>query len=253
MASEVKGETGGIVIQNDRVLRPLRANANNIHGLLTHLKSRNFRYSPTLLGVDEYNREVLSFIPGEAGHYGSPALNWSDESLLNAFQILRQYHDCTVDFVDSWRVTLQDDESGEVICHNDYAPYNLIYQDGQIVGVIDFDHAAPGTRLWDIAHALYRFVPLSTITQKLNLPSMDIKKRIKIAMAGYGPEDTQGAFEVIYRRVEHLREYTRKMSLSDTENASRIIREGHIESYDEDLAFLLESREWIQSCLEAPA
>jgi Ser/Thr protein kinase RdoA (MazF antagonist) len=51
-------------------------------------------------------------------------------------------------------------DPAEVICHNDFAPYNCVFRDHKLVGVIDFDACAPGPRVWDIAYALYRFVPL---------------------------------------------------------------------------------------------
>ena len=48
-----------------------------------------------------------------------------------------------------------------MICHNDYAPYNLVFRDGRLVGVIDFETAAPGPRAWDLAYLAYRLVPLA--------------------------------------------------------------------------------------------
>ena len=49
----------------------------------------------------------------------------------------------------------------EVICHNDFAPYNLMFEDGRLTGVIDLDLASPGPRVWDMAYTAYRFVPLT--------------------------------------------------------------------------------------------
>jgi aminoglycoside phosphotransferase (APT) family kinase protein len=49
----------------------------------------------------------------------------------------------------------------EVICSNDFGPYNLMFQNGRLTGVIDFDLASPGPRVWDVAYAAYRFVPLT--------------------------------------------------------------------------------------------
>ena len=53
-------------------------------------------------------------------------------------------------------------EPVEVICHYDFAPYNIVYQHGGAVGIIDFDYASPGPRLWDLAYLAYRIVPVST-------------------------------------------------------------------------------------------
>jgi hypothetical protein len=37
-----------------------------VHALLKYLHSSGFHYSPTVQGLDEKNREILSFIPGDA-------------------------------------------------------------------------------------------------------------------------------------------------------------------------------------------
>ena len=49
----------------------------------------------------------------------------------------------------------------EVICHNDFAPYNLMFEGTELTGVIDFDLASPGPRVWDMGYTAYRFVPLT--------------------------------------------------------------------------------------------
>ena len=47
------------------------------------------------------------------------------------------------------------------MCHNDFAPYNLMFEGTELTGVIDFDLASPGPRVRDIGYAAYRFVPLT--------------------------------------------------------------------------------------------
>ena len=52
-------------------------------------------------------------------------------------------------------------EPVEVICHNDFCPYNLLFEGTELTGVIDFDLASPGPRAWDLGQTAYRFVPLT--------------------------------------------------------------------------------------------
>ncbi|MCU0154489.1 phosphotransferase [Curtobacterium flaccumfaciens pv. poinsettiae] len=50
----------------------------------------------------------------------------------------------------------------ETIVHGDFAPYNCVYDGIAAVGLIDFDTAHPGPRVWDVASAVYRFAPFTT-------------------------------------------------------------------------------------------
>lgn len=55
----------------------------------------------------------------------------------------RAFHDATVDAdrTGPWRSIPR--EPDEVICHYDFATYNLAYTDGVAAGIIDFDFATP--------------------------------------------------------------------------------------------------------------
>src|SRR6266540_2838998 len=48
----------------------------------------------------------------------------------------------------------------EVICHNDWAPYNALFREHEPVVMLDWDSAGPGTRAWDVARSAYTWVPL---------------------------------------------------------------------------------------------
>jgi hypothetical protein len=131
-----------------------------IQRLLSHVRARGVLWVPEPLGFDETGREVLSYIPGEVPH-DSPTWTWSESVLTDAARALRQWHDATVDFDLTGAVWNMDPCVGnDVICHNDFAPYNCVFRDEQLVGAIDFDMCTPGTRTWDLAFSAYNFVPL---------------------------------------------------------------------------------------------
>ncbi|HYO95092.1 MAG TPA: phosphotransferase [Polyangiaceae bacterium] len=131
-----------------------------VQRLLAHVRGRGVDWVPKPLGYDEQGREVLSFIAGDVPH-AMPDWIWSEVLLAQVGRALRQWHDATSDFDPRGAVWYSPArEPREVICHNDFAPYNCVFQQASLVGAIDFDLCSPGPRVWDIAYTAYRFVPL---------------------------------------------------------------------------------------------
>jgi aminoglycoside phosphotransferase (APT) family kinase protein len=110
---------------------------------------------------------------------------------VSTARLLRDLHDATIgcDATEPWRSPLH--EPVEVICHNDFAPYNCVHREGRAVGVIDFDFASPGPRLWDIAYLAYRIVPLSTdLTDGFS--AAERQARLGSLLRAYGTGVTHG-------------------------------------------------------------
>jgi hypothetical protein len=134
-----------------------------IHALLGHLRAEGFTTVPEPLGLDEQGREIISLLPGRVATYPLDDFVLADAMLVRVARLLRAYHDATVGFVAPaggvWQWPAH--EPAEVICHNDFAPYNLMFEGSELTGVIDFDVASPGPRVWDMGYTAYRFVPLT--------------------------------------------------------------------------------------------
>jgi len=136
-----------------------------IHRLLRHLHGRGIAWVPRPLGMtDEPEpREVLTFLPGTVPQDPMPAWVWTDAVLVDAAARLAALHGAGCDFDTAggcWQLPVH--APAEVICHNDFAPYNLVFDAGRaIAGVIDWDTASPGPRVWDVAYLAYRLVPLA--------------------------------------------------------------------------------------------
>ena len=157
------GNTNQCVVKvGDTVRRAMTPASPAIHELLKHLREGGFSACPRFLGIDGRNREILSFIEGETE---LPADNWAnDRVLITTAGLLRDYHEATVGFAHAdhrWTAEYPDKARHEVICHNDFAPYNLIFSDGMPVAMIDFDLAGPGPRMRDVAYAAYWSAPLA--------------------------------------------------------------------------------------------
>jgi hypothetical protein len=136
-----------------------------VHALLRHLERAGFHSAPRVIGIDESGREVLSFVPGAVPECPRRPWNFrSRRALIEVAQLIRGFHDASVSFaapIDAqWRGLAGAPTSGDVICHNDLGPFNLVFKRGRPIAIIDWDNASPGSRMWDVACALWRFTPL---------------------------------------------------------------------------------------------
>jgi Ser/Thr protein kinase RdoA (MazF antagonist) len=134
------------------------------HRLLRHLAEQEFTGAPRVLGIDGAGREVLTFVPGTVVHPDSYEHVATDSGLERVAHLIRAYHNAVASFAmdraDVWHADGRDPTgSTEVLCHNDLAPWNLVVNSQRWV-FIDWDFAALGRRLWDLALAAYTFVPM---------------------------------------------------------------------------------------------
>ena len=175
-----------------------------IHRLLVHVRERGVIWVPAPLGYDDRGREILTFIPGEVPHE-MPQWVWSDVVLADVARSLRQWHDATIGFDavgSTWGLDARDPP--EVICHNDFAPYNMVFTDGRLTGVIDFDYCSPGPRIWDIAYLAYRLAPLSGALGPEPFSAGEQAARLGRLLAAYG--SLASSEEVVATAVPRLRD-----------------------------------------------
>lgn len=204
-----------VVKIGDTVRRSAGPWTPTIRRLLAHVRAKGLLWVPEPLGLDEAGREVLSFIPGTVPH-DMPGWIWSEQVLTDVARALREWHDATAgfDLTDAiWG--LPPSSPREVICHNDFAPYNCIFNGGRLVGAIDFDFCSPGSRIWDLAYAAYRFVPLmpgpdadlAISGERSPFEAALMKERLGLFLAGYGAGDARAPFadsELIRTAIDRL-------------------------------------------------
>ena len=167
---------------------------------------------PEPLGIDARGREILVYLPGEVPRYPMPAWIWDDAVLVAATALLRRFHDATSGFrpaAPRWR--LEAHEPAEVVCHNDFAPYNLVFHGRTLAGAIDFDTASPGPRIRDLAYLAYRLVPL-TAPGNPDAPATaeaERDRRLALLCATYGaPADAAAVAATVPDRLDALRALT---------------------------------------------
>jgi hypothetical protein len=197
------GNVGGASRVGDTVRRAAGSWTPTVHALLEHLRSHGFPEAPAPLGIDDHGREVLGYVSGDVPT-GEPLPEWtrSDETLIAVAQLIRRFHDASQGFAPAnarWQRLPGAPVGNEVICHNDLAPYNTVYEDGRPVAIIDWDYAAPGTRMWDLAHAVWRYVPLGSRTSVA-----EGARRLRLFCDGYGLRRRADLVDVIAKRQQVL-------------------------------------------------
>ncbi len=165
---ELRGGTHGPVVRvGDTVRRVPASSARAVHALLRHLEVVGFTGAPRCLGLDGQGREILTFIEGDVAVRldGQPLPDYvrTDAALTQLARLTRELHDATAGFEApdgaEWSYLEGAPRGGEIICHNDLGPWNTVFRSAEPVAFIDWDGAAPAPRIWDVAYAVYRFVP----------------------------------------------------------------------------------------------
>jgi tRNA A-37 threonylcarbamoyl transferase component Bud32 len=157
--------TRGVVRVGETVRRPRKACSAFVARLLMLLEERGFSAAPRHLGVDERERDILSFI---AGVVPAKWRRFEDAQVETAARLLRAFHDVTRD---SPLV-----RSGEVVCHFDCGPSNFVFQDERPVALIDFDMAAPGDALEDVGYLAWAWCVSGKPTREpVELQAMQVR------------------------------------------------------------------------------
>ena len=118
---------------------------------------------------------------------------WSDE--LSAIgELLRHFHDATSGSEVAG--------GGEVVCHNDFGPWNLVWRDDLPIGIIDYDSAAPGARLDDIGYATWKALNLGLI----DTPVSEQRRRMTVFASAYGAISDSTLLAAIERAQERMQQ-----------------------------------------------
>jgi Ser/Thr protein kinase RdoA (MazF antagonist) len=171
---------------------------------------------------------------------------WRDTALRGLATLLRGYHDATVGCPSAGGATwyFPAREPAEVICHGDVAPYNCVFRDGLPVAFIDFDTAHPAPRLWDVAYAAYRFVPLTCAAGGGDvdgngeevLPVAEQARRLRLLCDAYGlpASDRRALPEAVVERLHALVEFMRERAAEGSAAFAGHLADGHQELYLRD-------------------
>lgn len=180
-----------------------------VQGLLLHLERVGFAESVRFLGVDDAGHERLGYIAGVSGMAA-----WRkvipEAGLREYAALLRRYHDAVRDYVPepgaAWMTTDRPLRPGEIVTHGDVGPWNTVWRGDAIVGLLDWDQAAPRPAIHDVAYALEYAVPFrgdEDAMADIGFPAPpDRARRMRVFAEAYGLPGTDGLVDAVLAEQE---------------------------------------------------
>ncbi|MDQ2950878.1 MAG: phosphotransferase [Chloroflexota bacterium] len=246
------GNLNNAVRVGDTVRRRTGAWTPAVHALLRYLETKNFP-APRVRGIDEQGREILQFISGET-HAGTleelPEWMLADDQLVAAAKHLRRYHDVVAGFEPPagaiWRLVAP--TPGEIICHNDWSPWNALFQKTRYALTLDWDLAGPGTRVWDIANAAYAWVPLTSNKERFTIEEQ--ARRLRLFLDSYGLKDREDVIPTLRLRIQHVARFITEQAARGDPGMRRLVWwNAPAQMLEDDVYYLDEHRAALERAL----
>ena len=189
---------GRVVRRGDHVLRPGTPHSPTVHAFLRDLRAAGFPGASLPVGIEQDGRERLVFIEGEVPVPPFPDWARSDEILASVTRLIRAFHDASVSVGmvgGDWNREMADPRGGPLICHNDVCLENVVFRDGEAIGLLDFDFAAPGRPLYDLAAFARMCVPIDDdlSARRLGWGAIDRPARLHLVADVYGVDASGGS------------------------------------------------------------
>jgi aminoglycoside phosphotransferase (APT) family kinase protein len=233
-----------VVRVGSNVIRPAGVHSPAVHALLDHLERVGFDGAPRFITADVGNgTETVSFLDGETTDYPVADTFRTDLAMVSAAKLMRRLHDASAGFrSDGRQWFLPAREPIEVMCHGDFAPYNCVASNGEIVGVFDFDTAHPGPRLWDVGYLAYRWVPLVSPMNADGFGTLaDQVRRLPLLCEAYGTSDTREVLEQAHARLLAMVDSMRMFAAAGDQAFQAHIDEGADELYLRDARYIADN------------
>ena len=173
------------------VLRPSNPNSPSIHRFLSALRDTGFEGASMPVGIDDEGRERLLFIEGDVPLPPYPSWAQLDSALASIAILMRRFHDASRSFDptgSTWSDEMADPAGGPIVCHNDVCLENVVFRQGIAVGLLDFDFAAPGRGVYDLAQMARMCVPVDDDVNaaRLGWQPADRPARLRLVADAYG-------------------------------------------------------------------
>lgn len=242
---------GKVSRSGPHVLRPAKPNSPSIHAYLRALIAVGFRGVPEPISIDEDGVERLTFVDGDVPTTPYPLWSQSNTALVSITRLIRDLHDNGRGFdADDhrWDRTLADPFGGTVMCHNDVELSNVVFRNGVAVALIDFEYAAPGRPVYDLAQMARLCVPIEDDFDKARMgwEPADGPARLRLIADTYGLNSTgraelMPALDDVIDRMEALARSS--VERNGQQALSAMEPTGGIEKYDRRRQWWTQHRE----------
>ena len=222
----LKGGTNAedVILINGVVHRSKGPNPELSQAVLKHLEKHNFSFAPRLLGIDHQDRLMLSFIEGEVPR--GEVL--SEQQIIDSIKILRAFHD-----INSLSPLCKNQET---ICHNDFAPWNVVFNNEQPVGIIDFDELAPGQRIDDVAYFIWTFLDfgVSTVSED------ELIKQIGVLCNVYQLQDKGKLCDAFLKQQNRILQFRKDIVSNEADESKKAFSRGAVKRINASI-------QWVQT------
>ena len=182
---------GRVVRRGEFVLRPSNPHSNSVHSFLRKLRSTGFEGASLPVEIQDDGRERLVFIEGEVPVPPFPAWARTNDALASIAVLMRSFHEASSQVPvgpGTWSDEMADPAGGSMICHNDVCLENVVFRNGRAIGLLDFDFAAPGRPIRDLAAFARMCVPIDDDLSavRLGFEMIDRPVRLRLVADTYG-------------------------------------------------------------------
>lgn len=248
---------GGVVRRGEFVLRPSNPHSKSVHAFLRELRSTGFEGASLPIEIQADGRERLVFIEGDVPVPPFPAWAQTDDALASIAVLMLSFHGASSQVPlgqGTWSDELTDPAGGSIVCHNDVCLENVVFRNGRAIGLLDFDFAAPGRPIFDLAAFARMCVPIDDdlSASRLGFEAVDRPVRLRLVADAYGL-DTSGRQELIQHLDRSMRgggAFVQGRVDAGDSNFIRMLEEmGGMERYERRLRWWEESRHFFVSAL----
>jgi hypothetical protein len=185
-------------------------------------------------------QERLEFIEGDVPIPPYPTWAQADDALASIAALMLRFHAASSSItarLSTWSDELADPSGGPIVCHNDVCMENVVFRDGLAVGLLDFDFAAPGRPIYDLAQFARMCVPIDDdmSAERLGWNINDNPGRLRLVTDTYGLDAKARAdlIDCLDRTMDRGEDFVRRRVAAGDPNFIRMLEAmGGIERYE---------------------